>query len=130
MKKALVPLSGVILCLVGLALVFAPGWIGLPETAIDGAAIVRESRDQPKLTREQLVWINSATLRDEVKAKGFALQLLDPEVTDRDDKTPDELQPYFDAAPPLPSLVLKRGKSYSRVDLPANLSDAKGALGL
>jgi hypothetical protein len=119
-----------VLFAVGTGLLFVPAeWVG-GGGPVAQAIIVRESAEQPNMTREQLIWLNAADLRAKAKTAGIELLLLDAEVVGRDEKTPEELKEAFAVAPPLPSLVIKRGSSYSRIDLPANREQAEKALGL
>lgn len=102
-----------------------------PQSKITQAVVVCESRDFPKLSKERVVWINSATLRADLEKKGIEFLVIDPDVKNRDKQTPPELKPFIDAiGVPLPKLVIARGKDYSALPLPANMAEARKVLGL
>jgi|WetSurMetagenome_2_1015567.scaffolds.fasta_scaffold315505_2 hypothetical protein len=103
------------------------GWVS-GQQQVTQAVVVRESADVAKLPVETIKWLNSRKLRDDAKAAGISFVVIDPDVKDKDGKTPAELAPAIEAAKVkgLPALVL----GTRAVELPKDEAGARKAMGL
>jgi len=88
---------------------YVASWIQVvPQSKIVKAIVVIESADVRQLTKEQIVFCNSAKVREDAEKARIQFLLCDPDVKNRNGNTPDDLAPAINLAKNkgLPRLVL------------------------
>ena len=124
MRKYAVPLIAVLLVAVGLAGRYAGTAAGIADPQPIVVVVVEETSQRPKLPKEQIVAMNSLSVRSWLFTHGSRLFLVDRDVVARDDKPPAALVPFLDRAKgkKLPHMVIanKAGKVLYDGDFPDN----------
>lgn len=122
-------------CIIAIALMrgldYAPEAFGVskPQTVV----VVRESADTIKLTKEQIAYLGDPKIRTDAKAVGIQMLVLDPDIQDATNKTPEQFVKAIELAKQkgLPRLIFigVRGGVTAYV-LPATEADFRKRLGI